>query len=233
VTATAITCATRVLVDAPVAEHQVKAYHLTITAAGPGTSHLTLTLDGVNGRPGSTPVAELNAAGVGADAIAVSTTELTLNARPSGPDQRVLTGTLQVADDTSDVVCWPRDLTPVYRYDAATGVCRAPAGSPGMNRYPVPMVRHRKDGECVAFGNADMLNEDDYSFPELRGWNLAGADLSLARLSFAKLLDADFRGATLTGMQFGYVWISGTVDGNTDVPADACTVASGSISCVQ
>jgi hypothetical protein len=74
-----------------------------------------------------------------------------------------------------------------------------------------------------------VLNEVDVGYPSLMGWNLRGAALAGASLSFAMLLDADLRGSDLTDFMPDYHAITATIDAHTTgIDAIHCILGSRS-----
>ena len=81
---------------------------------------------------------------------------------------------------------------------------------------------------------AVALEEGDYSYTALRGWNLRGAVLDGASIHFAHLSDADLQGADLSGLDMGYAAIGGHFDGFTQLPDATCQrFFDGTMSCIQ
>lgn len=116
-------------------------------------------------------------------------------------------------------------------YDDEVGHCVDNHGETARNTIPLAVVRETGLGECVDFGG-EALNANDLGNPVLAGWNLRGAHLDTAGLSFASLIDADLRGAQLSRFAFGYAVITGTIDEATAPPAP-CTVDGDQLACSQ
>jgi hypothetical protein len=135
------------------------------------------------------------------------------------------------------LTCYEPGFTPPFRYDAETGGCRNAAGESGSNDIPLAIIRETRDGECATVSGA--LNGSDVGYPRLVGWKLAGADLSRASLSFALLLDADLRGARLSGWEAGYVRVTAVTDAFTGAwtsrggTATRCETRQGWLDCLQ
>jgi hypothetical protein len=100
-------------------------------------------------------------------------------------------------------------------FDWSTGLCNDSDGEPARNHLPLAIVRETGFGECTTLSG--RLNGDDFSYPDLVGWNLAGAQLNDAELFFANLTGT-LNGADLSGLEFGYAMVSGSFDDNTTRP---------------
>jgi hypothetical protein len=116
-------------------------------------------------------------------------------------------------------------------YDDEVGHCVDDHGDVARNTIPLAVVRETGFGECVDVGG-EALNANDLGYPVLAGWNLRGAHLDTAGLSFASLIDADLRGTQLSQIAFGYAVITGTIDEATAPPAP-CTVDGDQLACSQ
>lgn len=122
-----------------------------------------------------------------------------------------------------------------FRYDAATGTCQGPVGESGYNA-PDPEAlfavhdpsTNRYDGgnaECVDFSSFDFSAHIGLSYPRLDGWSFKGARFDKARLFFVNVSNADFAGADLRGLKYGYTTIEGQGDSFTQ--GDSCPVGEG------
>lgn len=127
------------------------------------------------------------------------------------------------------LTCWndlelfgsPWAVTPVTgalqaRFDWSTGLCTNSDGELARNQLPLAIVRETGFAECTTLSG--RLNGDDFGYPDLVGWNLAGAQLEDAELFFANLTSATLNGANLSGLEFGYATVSGSFDDNTTRP---------------
>ncbi len=101
-------------------------------------------------------------------------------------------------------------------FDWSTGSCTNSDGAPARNRLPLSIVRETGFGECADL--TGRLNGDDFSSPDLVGWNLAGANLDGAELFFANITSATLNGADLSGLEFGYATVTGSFDDTTTRP---------------
>ena len=93
-------------------------------------------------------------------------------------------------------------------------------------------VRETGDGNCVDLGEQN-LEEENYGYPVWDGFDLRGADLGASAMHFAEISDADFSGAILEGFDFGYVWLSGTVDAHTQLPESCDPAEDDWFECVR
>ena len=142
-------------------------------------------------------------------------------------------GTFFRADESFAISCFSSIWQPRYQYDASSGRCADAQGATGMNPIPVPVVRDSGIGECADLRGM-MLNENDLSYPEWRGFDLRGADLSDAQLSFAHIYDAALGGTRLTTLTYGYAYVTGTLDAFTSLPSEgSCTVDGDRVECVR
>ncbi len=142
-------------------------------------------------------------------------------------------GTLASGDHGShDVVCWADTFVGDHTYDPTSGVCRDGDGAPGQDALPVAYVRASGDGHCGTFAGLS-LNEDFLGYPILRGLDLRGAELDGATLFFAHIADARWEGADLTGFEFGYATLTGTLDTHTIWPSESCAVEDGALACTR
>jgi len=118
------------------------------------------------------------------------------------------------------------------RFDWRSGACLDETGAPARNPLPIEIVRETGVGECVDI--AVPLNDDDFGYPDLSGWNLLGADLTQAGLFFANLHAAMLQGARFDSLAFGYAEITGVIDDSSVVP-EGCVVDvdDDTISCRQ
>lgn len=122
-------------------------------------------------------------------------------------------------------------------FDWSTGECKNAAGEPARNEVPLAIVQETGFAECTSLRG--RLNGDDFSEPDLVGWNLAGADLKDAELFFANLTFATLNGADLGGLEFGYAKVSGSFDATTVRPeSGACSElespwGGATLECVQ
>jgi len=144
--------------------------------------------------------------------------------------------TAVLSDDGVDVDldCWDAaalSSSVPATYDDDVGHCVNEAGEAARNTIPVAVVRETGFGECVDFGE-ERINANDFGYPLFVGWNLRGANLDVASMAFANLIDVDLRGAQFSQFAFGYVEIDGTIDEAT-APPDFCTVEDDQISCRQ
>lgn len=102
------------------------------------------------------------------------------------------------------------------RFDWMTDECESAEGQPARNSLPLEIVRETGFAECTSL--TGRLNGDDLGYPDLVGWNLAGANLDGAELFFADLTSATLNGADLSALEFGYATVSGSFDESTVRP---------------
>ncbi|MEE2830294.1 MAG: pentapeptide repeat-containing protein, partial [Myxococcota bacterium] len=153
--------------------------------------------------------------------------------RPEDSDTGFWSGTITREDLQLRMSCWQEDFAPRFRYEQDSGQCLDSKGSTGRQSLPVEYVRATGDGNCVDLGE-QRLEEENFSYPLWDGFDLRGADLSRAHMNFAEILDASFEGARLNGFDFGYVWLSGSVDSFTELPDFCDAPVDGSwFECVQ
>jgi hypothetical protein len=141
------------------------------------------------------------------------------------------TGIALAQSSEYEMTCWAPSIEPDFLYDATSGECTDDNGLVGSNPWPIHMVRETRDGECTRLVNVH-LNEHDYNFPDLEGWNLRGAVLQWSMMHSANLVDANLEGADLGEFWFGYADITGSIDIHTQRPATDCDVGySGDLHC--
>ena len=140
--------------------------------------------------------------------------------RPEDSEAGFWSGTIALDELELRLSCWQEDFAPRFRYEPDSGECLDSNGSTGRQSLPVEYVRTTGDGNCVDLGE-QRLEEENFVYPLWEGFDLRGADLSRAHMNFAKILDASFEGTRLNGFDFGYVWLSGSVDSFTEIP-DFC-----------
>lgn len=228
----ALSCAT---VPFPGKQARPEAYRMSITFRDGTAQEVVVARGDAIKRPGTSDTQLLKAGLL----VTQSTDEFAIRAegllfsveRGSGPPG-VYRGTLDTDGTPHAITCWRADLKPEFRYDTATGSCKNAAGTAGNNAYPLELVRETKQGECVVFAKGD-LNSGDLGYPDLSGWLLAGADLSRAGIHFANLLDADLRGANMSGFSFGYAKVVGQVDEHTKAPQGSCKTEAMKLACSQ
>lgn len=175
----------------------------------------------------------VDASGSGtAEAWSLSWDGGSLSVAREGADAMLFTGTADIGEQEDvALTCWTLDMVPPFRYDAATGRCVDGEGTEGRNAVTVPFVRETLDGQCADLTDLD-LEEEDYYYPELVGWDLRGADLSQTGLHFAQLTDARFEGTLMTAFDYGYAIIRGSVDDYTALP-EGCEPTAGAIDCMR
>lgn len=110
-------------------------------------------------------------------------------------------------------------------YDDVAGACVNANGDVAINHIPLWFIQETGLGACADL-SWTWLNGDDFSMPELGGWDLRGADLSEAQLAFANLSWAALQGANLETFSFGYAVVAGVIDDATVLPGvDGCDVS--------
>ena len=124
-----------------------------------------------------------------------------------------------------------------FFYQAKTGECINAKGEKGFNQirlsylfdgldetqlsstnYQPKRAYENKDAECTDFSNFDFNRIIKLSYVRLNEWNFKGSKLDGAAFAFAKMVNADLRGAKLSGISIGYTYISGQVDRFTEYP---------------
>ena len=94
----------------------------------------------------------------------------------------------------------PADSQPTYRYEAATGRCRAADGSEGLNPVDPETWRERRavlDGECADFRGTARIN---ITYRDFENANLRGADFSGNGCYETTFRRSDLTGAKLVGI---------------------------------
>ena len=142
-------------------------------------------------------------------------------------------GTLQHTEHGEHAVaCWFDDFEADFRYDPESQICVDADSTWGWNPYPLPYTRDTLDGHCGLFEGV-MLNEDFFGYPTWIGMDLRGAQMQGSQLFFANILEAQWEGANLTGMEFGYAFLTGSVDDATTWPEENCELDDDWLDCVR
>jgi hypothetical protein len=126
--------------------------------------------------------------------------------------------------------CWAADKPRVFDYNPQNGRCENANGEQGFNPSSLIKVRHTADGQCVDMAGW-ALNGEDFSYPNL-AWDVRGAHLNGATISFADMIGADFRGTKMDSFSYGYTTLKGKVDQFTQLPSD-CTPQAEQIDCLR
>lgn len=106
------------------------------------------------------------------------------------------------------VSCWTDGLTDPFIYNE--GKCQNKEGNEGYNPWSLEMVRVTRNGECSNLEGQE-LNDGFYNYPVLN-WNLKGANLNGADVTFSNFYDVQLEGAKFDTMTMGYVRIRGSID---------------------
>jgi hypothetical protein len=126
--------------------------------------------------------------------------------------------------------CWEPDLQNEFTYDPDVGLCLNEAGEEGYNPASQAEVRETSDGHCVDM-DGWIIDEGNYSYPNFE-WDLRGANLNGASISFAHMKGADFRGAKMETFSYGYTQLKGPIDDHTTLPNN-CESEDDRIDCIQ
>jgi hypothetical protein len=115
--------------------------------------------------------------------------------------------------------CWLANPLTDFGYHADRG-CINGLSKTGFNDWPIEQIRETRNGQCTQLEGVD-LGEGNVSYPALN-WNLQGAHLNGASLSFAHLTDAKLHGTQMTHLSYGYANITGEGDLKTQLPEQGC-----------
>ena len=129
----------------------------------------------------------------------------------------------------------------LYRYQARTGKCLNCRGEEGLNEYDESYIESTKDAECFDLRGRELILlhsevDEPWSFGNntLDGYNFRGANLDTATLFFNNIHHADFRGANLFRLRYGYAFIDGSIDQFTRLPENGdCEVSALALECFQ
>ena len=138
--------------------------------------------------------------------------------------------------------CHPDDPAIPYegfRYNAITGSCKSFAGAIGFNEVNLVKIRETRNAECLHLHNTELLlllrdttNKPHFAYETLDGFNFKGTVFDSCSLYFNFISHADFRGADLTSLQYGYAIVKGLKDNHTKPPAEGTvTYTKDSIFC--
>lgn len=131
----------------------------------------------------------------------------------------------------------------IFNYDEATGECRNCENKTGFNVLDIDAVRKTKIAECVDLSGIDVIylldtstikdfNKNGYN--SLQGYNFRGAVFNDSKLFFNNISSADFSGADLQSLQYGYAVIHGKLDRYTKLPLRGeCDSSGDTLSCHQ
>ena len=109
------------------------------------------------------------------------------------------------------VSCWTDGLADSFFYNE--GKCLNNKGQDGYNPWTLEMIRVTRNGECSNLEGQE-LNDGFYNYPILN-WNLKGANLNGADVTFSNFYDVQLEGAHFDTMTMGYVRIRGSIDSHT------------------
>lgn len=113
-----------------------------------------------------------------------------------------------------------------FHYDAKSGVCVNAAGKPGLNVVAIKDIEKTGNGECADLNGVTIAKKPDYQ--AFKKWNLRGANLNGATLSFTHLLDPDLSGAQMeSSFRISYAAVCGRIDRFTKFPSQSCEVEDG------
>ncbi|MCB1177731.1 MAG: pentapeptide repeat-containing protein, partial [Leptospiraceae bacterium] len=127
-----------------------------------------------------------------------------------------------------------------YKYDPLKGKCFDANGKEGLNELNLSQIQKTKNGECVNFGNLDLIllmpeipESKRFAYNLIKEFNFKGADLSKAKLHFNNIEECDFSGAILDGFEFGYTSIQAKIDNFTKVPRECKKLTKQKIECIR
>ncbi len=132
--------------------------------------------------------------------------------------------------------------TNVYTYNSESGQCENCEGTVGFNVFDIEAVRTTKNAACLdLFGqklvfllDTSMIeNFQEFGDNTLEEYNFKGSQLDSCELFFNNIRNADFSGADLSTLQFGYAIVEGLVDEYTIIPNGCPAVENDSLYCVQ
>ena len=138
-----------------------------------------------------------------------------------------------------ELSCWdPRNPTPRFQYDAASGTCIDEQGIEGFNMVTVPFIRETKNGQCADLSWA-TLNEYVPFDADLENWDLRGARLTDAELgpehdtdpTFVMMSNARLEGADLSSLRVPFGAVEGSIDDHTTIPDIPCVVTKDRLEC--
>lgn len=122
-----------------------------------------------------------------------------------------------------------------FTYQTTMGKCVDNNGKVGYNAMDLATIRSTKDCECMDLSGQNLVYLLDVDKIEdfnelgdnrLLGYNFKGANFDGAELFFNRILEADFRGADLRKIQFGYAYLKGEIDAFTKLPEEGICESS-------
>lgn len=132
--------------------------------------------------------------------------------------------------------------TNVYTYNTENGQCENCEGTVGFNVFDIEAVRTAKNAECLDLSGQKLVflldtsmieNFQEFGDNTLEDYNFKGSKLDSCELFFNNIRNADFAGADLSTLEFGYAIIEGYVDEYTVIPAGCLAVENDSLYCVR
>lgn len=130
-----------------------------------------------------------------------------------------------------------------YFYNAGNGKCENCKGEQGYNVLNYNEVRSTKNAECVDLSGVELVylldtaaidNFQQFGYNIIDGYNFKGALFDSSTLFFNHIYNANFEGANLSTLQYGYAYVKGKIDGHTVLPlSGTCTTPADSCDCMQ
>lgn len=140
-------------------------------------------------------------------------------------------------------------IAETFKYDASKGYCVDANGKIGLSKVDLKALLKldasstsarprisKVQAECADLAKLDLDMQvntvsDRKNYVQMIDWNLRGANLNGANLSFGVLTNADLSGAQFDKAKLGYSNVSGKVDKATKVHS-SCSIAGTEVSCV-
>ena len=129
----------------------------------------------------------------------------------------------------------------VFVYNETTGECEDSQKKAGFNVFNIDEIRRTKNAECLDLSGQRLVylldtskienfQEGDYNI--LEGYNFKGSKFDSALIFFDYIFRADFSGADLRNIQYGYAFVRGKIDQYTLLPVTGqCETENDSLYC--
>jgi len=130
----------------------------------------------------------------------------------------------------------------VYTYNPENGKCENCEGTVGLNAFDIQSVRATRNAECLDLSGQNLVflldtsmieNFQELGYNELQQYNFKGSKLDSSQLFFNFILESDFAGTDLSGLEFGYAILEGHVDEYTIIPDVCPSVENDSLYCTR
>ncbi len=130
-----------------------------------------------------------------------------------------------------------------FTYNSSTGKCQKCNGEEGLNSVDYNEIRSTRNAECTDLSNITLVylldtaaidNFQEFGYNILQDYNFSGCKFDSSALFFNHIYGANFEGADLRYLQYGYAYVTGKTDSFTQLPlGGGCTTSADSCNCMQ